>query len=163
MKIGVYPGSFDPVTKGHEDIIDRSVRLFDKVIVAALKNNKKDYLFTDEERVEMLKNSTKRYKTVEVMSFDGMLVELVKKYNANAIIRGLRDVTDFQYELQLSQVNKILADEIDTIFFTTNLSYVQVSSSVVKEIASYGGDVSSFVDEEVADRLYKKFGVKYVK
>lgn len=163
MRIGIYPGSFDPVTKGHTDVIERSIKLFDKVIVGVLKNDQKECLFTVDERIEMLKSVTEKYEKVEVLAFDGLLVDFVKAHKADAIIRGLRDVTDFNYELHLAHVNKVLLNEVETIFFTTNASFVNVSSSIVKEIASYGGDISNFVDGNVASKVYKKLGVNYGK
>lgn len=163
MRVGIYPGSFDPVTKGHMDVIERSIKLFDKVIVGVLKNDQKECLFSVDERIEMLKDLTARYENVEVYSFDGLLVDFVKEHKADAIIRGLRDVTDFNYELHLAHVNKVLLNDVETIFFTTNASFVNVSSSIVKEIASYGGDISSFVDSKIAGKVYKKLGVNYGK
>ena len=120
-------------------------------------------VFTEEERVDMLNAVTKKHDQVEVIPFEGLLVDFLKEYKADAIIRGLRDVTDFNYEIQLAQVNKILSNNIDTIFFTTDSSYVNVSSSIVKEIASYGGDISRFVDGAIIDKVYKKLGVNYGK
>lgn len=163
MRVGIYPGSFDPVTKGHMDVIERSIKLFDKVIVGVLKNDQKECLFSVDERIEMLKDLTARYENVEVYSFDGLLVDFVKEHKADAIIRGLRDVTDFNYELHLAHVNKVLLNDVETIFFTTNASFVNVSSSIVKEIASYGGDISNFVDSKIAGKVYKKLGVNYGK
>lgn len=163
MRVGIYPGSFDPVTKGHMDVIERSIKLFDKVIVGVLKNDQKECLFSVDERIDMLKKLTKKFNNVEVLSFDGLLVDFVKEHKADAIIRGLRDVTDFNYELHLAHVNKVLLNDVETIFFTTNASFVNVSSSIVKEIASYGGDISNFVDCEVAANVYKKLGVNYGK
>ena len=163
MRVGIYPGSFDPVTKGHMDVIERSIKLFDKVIVGVLKNDQKECLFSVDERIDMLKKLTKKFNNVEVLSFDGLLVDFVKEHKADAIIRGLRDVTDFNYELHLAHVNKVLLNHVETIFVTTNASFVNVSSSIVKEIASYGGDISNFVDSEVAANVYKKLGVNYGK
>jgi pantetheine-phosphate adenylyltransferase len=163
MKVGIYPGSFDPVTKGHMDVIERSAKLFDKVIVGVLKNSQKECLFTADERVEMIKVLTDSFRNVEVIPFDGLLVDFVQEHKADAIIRGLRDVTDFNYELHLAHVNKVLLNDVETIFFTTNASFVNVSSSIVKEIASYGGDISNFVDSKIASKVYKKLGVDYGK
>ena len=121
MSVAVYPGSFDPVTLGHFDIIERSAKIMDKVIVGVLNNSSKTPLFSVEERVNMLKSITKDIPNVEVMSFGGLLVDFVREQNANVIVRGLRAVTDFEYELQLSQTNHVIAPEVDTIFLTTNL------------------------------------------
>ena len=145
MRIAVYPGSFDPVTLGHMDIISRSSKLFDKLIVGVLVNSSKVPLFSAEERVNMIKGVVSEYANVEVRSFDGLLVEFARLCKATAVVRGLRAVTDFEYELQMSQTNHIIAPDIDTIFLTTNLNYAYLSSSVVKEVARYGGDISKFV------------------
>lgn len=156
MSIAVYPGSFDPVTLGHFDIIQRSAKIMDKVIVGVLNNSSKTPLFSVEERVNMLKNLTKDMSNVEVMSFGGLLVEFVKEQNANVIIRGLRAITDFEYELQMSQTNRVIAPGVDTIFLTTNLKYSYLSSSIVKEIAHYDGDISEFLHPEVARLVREK-------
>ena len=123
MKIAIYPGSFDPVTKGHLDIIERSAKMVDVLIVAVLNNNSKSPLFSVEERVNMLKEVTKHMDNVEIDSFSGLLVDFAKKYDATIIIRGLRAVTDFEYELQMSQTNRIMDKKVDTIFLTTSLEY----------------------------------------
>ncbi len=156
MSIAVYPGSFDPVTLGHFDIIQRSAKIMDRVIVGVLNNPSKTPLFCVEERVNMLRNLTKDIPNVEVTSFGGLLVEFVREQNANVIIRGLRAITDFDYELQLSQTNRVIAPEIDTIFLTTNLKYSYLSSSIVKEIASYDGDISEFLHPEIAELVREK-------
>lgn len=157
MKIAVYPGSFDPVTLGHMDIIERSSKLFDKLIVGVLKNSSKCPLFSVDERVKMLQEVTAQYDNVEVMSFNGLLVDFATACNATTIVRGLRAVTDFEYELQLSQTNRIMAPSVDTIFLTTNLNYAYLSSSVVKEVALYGGDISKFVDSRVEEKVKEKY------
>ena len=157
MKIAIYPGSFDPVTLGHMDIIERSAKLFDKLIVGVLKNSSKSPLFSVEERVKMLKEVTAKYDNVEIMSFNGLLVDFARQCKANTIVRGLRAVTDFEYELQLSQTNRIMAPDVDTIFLTTNLNYAYLSSSVVKEVAMYGGDISKFVDPAVEQKIIQKY------
>lgn len=159
MKIAVYPGSFDPVTLGHIDIISRSAKLFDKLIVGVLVNSSKIPLFSAEERVNMLRDIVSEYPNVEVRSFDGLLVEFARMCNATAVVRGLRAVTDFEYELQMSQTNRIIAPGIDTIFLTTNLNYAYLSSSVVKEVARYGGDISKFVTEPVKEQVLKKYNI----
>ncbi len=157
MRTGVYPGSFDPVTYGHFDIIERSAAIMDRVIVGVLNNNSKTPLFSVEERVNMLLEVTGHLPNVEVQAFGGLLVDFVRKNHAGVIIRGLRAVTDFEYELQLSQTNRVIAPEVDTIFLTTNLRYSYLSSSVVKEIAMYGGDISAFVHPVIAEKIKAKF------
>lgn len=157
MRIAVYPGSFDPVTLGHMDIISRSSKLFDKLIVGILVNSSKVPLFSAEERVNMIKGVVSEYANVEVRSFDGLLVEFARLCKATAVVRGLRAVTDFEYELQMSQTNHIIAPDIDTIFLTTNLNYAYLSSSVVKEVARYGGDISKFVAPEVRRLVLEKY------
>ena len=152
----MYPGSFDPVTLGHFDIIQRSAKIMDKVIVGVLNNSSKTPLFSVEERVNMLKNLTKGMPNVEVLSFSGLTVDFVKEQNANVIVRGLRAITDFDYELQMSQTNRVIAPGVDTIFLTTNLKYSYLSSSIVKEIARYDGDISEFLHPEVAQLVREK-------
>ena len=142
MKKAIYPGSFDPVTFGHLDIISRSAKMVDKLIIAVLINKSKSSLFSMEERVRMISEYVKEYKNVEVHSFSGLTVDYAKEVGATMIVRGLRAVTDFEYELQLAQTNKVMAEDIDTLFLATNLKYSYLSSSIVKEIASYNGDIS---------------------
>ncbi len=156
MRKAVYPGSFDPVTFGHLDIIERSARMSDHLIIGVLNNNSKTPLFSVEERVNMLKSLTKNLSNVEVKSFGGLLVDFVRANQADAVIRGLRAVTDFEYELQIAQTNRVMAPEIDTVFLTTNLKYSYLSSSIVKEIAAYGGEINTFVPACVAERVMKK-------
>ena len=153
MKIGIYPGSFDPVTFGHLDIIERGAKIVDKLIVGVLTNNAKTPLFSSEERVRMINNLTKHLDNVEAKAFDGLTVDFAHAEGATVIVRGLRAVTDFEYELQLAQTNKVIAPDIDTIFLTTNLKYSYLSSSTVKEIASFGGDIHEFVSPEVQARM----------
>lgn len=160
MSIAVYPGSFDPVTLGHLDIIERTARIMDRVIIGVLNNNSKTPLFSVEERVNMLRSVTAQITNVEVQSFDGLLVDFVRKNGANVIVRGLRAITDFEYELQLSQTNRIIAPEIDTLFLTTNLKYSYLSSSIVKEIATYHGDISAFLPPEILEQVEKKINDK---
>ena len=157
MKNAIYPGSFDPVTLGHIDIIRRSAELFDHLIIAVLNNSAKKPLLTVEERVHMLKEVTKDIPNTEVLSFGGLTVEFARECGAHALVRGLRAVTDFEYELQLAQLNRVIAPEIDTVFLTTNLKYAYLSSSSVKEVAAYGGDISSFVTPYVEERVHEKF------
>ena len=160
MKTAIYPGSFDPVTLGHFDIIERSSSIFDKVIVGVLKNSAKSPLFSAEERVNMLKYVTRNLPNVEVMSFDGLLVDFARIHEASVIVRGLRAVTDFEYELQLAQMNRVIAPFVDTLFLTTNLKYAYLSSSMAKEVAAYGGDISSFLDPKIAEQVRNKLAEK---
>lgn len=157
MKKAIYPGSFDPVTLGHADVIERASKLADTLVVAVLKNSSKSPLFSEEERVNMLKMITKDIPNVEIKSFDGFLVEFAKEENANGIIRGLRAITDFEYELQMAQTNRVLNDEVDTLFLTTCIDYSYLSSSIVREVASLGGDISKFVPSCVVDLVYEKY------
>ena len=157
MSIAVYPGSFDPVTLGHLDIIERSAKVFDKLVIAVLINSKKKPLFSTDEKVDMIRKCTKHLKNVEVTSFSGLLVDFAKEQNADVSVRVLRAITDFEYELQIAQTNRQLNRDLDTMFFTTSMEYSYVSSTIVKEIASYGGDVSSMVTPHVEECLRKKF------
>ena len=156
MKTAVYPGSFDPVTMGHLDIVERTSQIFDKVIIGVLNNRAKSPLFSVEERVNMLKEVTADLPNVEVQSFAGLLIDFVRKNEAQIIVRGLRAITDFEYELQMAQTNRVMAPEVDTLFLTTNLRYSYLSSSIVKEIAAGGGDISAFVHPYVAERMWMK-------
>lgn len=156
MRIAVYPGSFDPVTLGHGDIIERTSKMFDKVIIGVLNNRAKSPLFTVQERVELLQEVTAGLANVEVQSFEGLLIDFVRKNGANVVVRGLRAITDFEYELQMAQTNRVIAPEIDTIFLTTNLKYSYLSSSIVKEIAEYDGYISGFLHPVVEQRVREK-------
>ena len=156
MTCAVYPGSFDPVTLGHLDIIERTAQIMDRVVVGVLINRKKTPLFSVEERVNMLKSVTAHLPNVEVKAFDGLTIDFARENGAKAIVRGLRAITDFEYELQLAQTNRVMAPEIDTLFLTTGLKYTYLSSSMVKEIAAYGGDISAFLAPEVARRVEEK-------
>jgi pantetheine-phosphate adenylyltransferase len=159
MKTALYPGSFDPVTYGHLDIIRRASRMFDTVIVAVMCNSAKTPLFTLDERVKMIRESVKDLDNVVIESFDGLLINYCKEKNIHIVVRGLRAITDFEYELQIAQTNRELShNEVDTVFLTTNLKYSYLSSSVVKEIASYNGDITPCVSDFVAEALYNKFG-----
>lgn len=157
MKVAIYPGSFDPVTYGHIDIIKRASEIFDSLTVSVLDNKAKTPLFSVEERVNILKEVTKNMPNVTVCSYEGLLVDYCMSVGANVIIRGLRAITDFEYELQLAQTNRKLADKVDTVFLTTSLQYAYLSSSTVKEVASFGGDISKFVPSFVEKLVYEKF------
>lgn len=157
MVKAVYPGSFDPVTFGHLDIIKRAVKVVDELIIGILINSKKTPLFSLEERLELLRQVTKDYPNVRVETFDGMTVEFAKQNDARLIIRGLRAVTDFETEMQLSQINHSIDPNIDTMFFTTSLEYAFLSSTLVKEVASYGADTAAYVPKEVSQALIDKF------
>lgn len=159
MHTAIYPGSFDPVTRGHLDIIERAAKTTDKLIVAVLNNGAKNSLFSVEERVKMLEEETKDIPNVEIRSFNGLLVEFAAQCDANVIIRGLRAITDFEYELQMAQTNRVLNHNIDTLFLTADLKYSYVSSSTVKEVARFGGDISSFVTPNIANYVMKKFTI----
>ena len=160
MITAVYPGSFDPVTYGHMDIIERAAKLTDRLVIGVLKNNAKTPLFSADERVNMLKKVTASLPNVTVRSFEGLSVDFAREEGAAAIVRGLRAVTDFEYELQLAQTNRALAPGVDTIFLTTNLKYSYLSSSTVKEIAFFGGDISGFVHPEIAAMVREKIKEK---
>lgn len=160
MKRAIYPGSFDPVTFGHLDVIERSSKITDELIIGVLNNSAKSPLFSVEERVTMLKEATSHIPHVRVEAFDGLLVDFAIQSGANTIVRGLRAVTDFEYELQMSQINTVLNQDIDTVFLTTRLQYAYLSSSIVKEVALMGGDISKFVPESVIKRVYEKFSLK---
>lgn len=153
----IYPGSFDPVTFGHLDIIERSAKIFDEVIIGVLNNSAKNALFTVEERVAMIEDLVRQYPNVTVDSFDGLLVDYAKKKEAAVIIRGLRAVTDFEYEIQIAQTNKVEYPELETIFLTTGLHYSYLSSTIVREFASYGGDISRFVPAEIIPLIQAKY------
>ena len=157
MKIAIYPGSFDPITNGHLDILKTSAEIFDKVIIAVLNNSEKKGFLTTDERIFLIRESIKGLKNVEVDGFDGLTVEYAKKVGAKVLIRGLRAVSDFEYEMQLSQANSALAKDIKTVFLTTKPKYNFISSRTVKEIFSLGGDISSFVPETVENYLKKQF------
>lgn len=158
MKTAIYPGSFDPVTLGHIDVIMRASELFDKLIIGVLNNSSKKPLFSVDERVAMLAEVTRDLPNVEVRSFGGLTVDFAKECGAKAVVRGLRAVTDFEYELQIAQMNRVISGEIDTVFLTTNLNYAYLSSSIVKEVAAYGGDISRFVAPYVEEKIHEKFG-----
>ena len=160
MHRAVYPGSFDPVTYGHLDIIERSASLVDELVVAVLVNRSKTPLFSVDERVNMLRDVTRNISNVRVESFSGLSVDFVEKCEARFIVRGLRAITDFEYELQMAQTNRVIKPEIDTIFLATNLDYAYVSSTTVKEVALFGGDISRFVPDVIAEKLKEKIAQK---
>jgi pantetheine-phosphate adenylyltransferase len=157
-KIAIYPGTFDPVTKGHTDLIKRASKLFDKVIVAVAANPGKRPVFTLAERKAMAVQVTAELKGVEVLALNGLLVEFAREHKACAIIRGLRAVSDFDYEFQLAGMNRKLAPEVETLFLTPDEKYTYISSSLVREIAALGGDVSDFVHEKVMAELKRRLG-----
>lgn len=160
MLRAIYPGSFDPVTYGHMDIIERAARISDELIVGVLQNNAKSPLFSVEERVIMLREVTKEFKNVKIIPFEGLLVDFAKQIDANVVIRGLRAITDFEYEMQMSQTNRKLNSDIETLFLTTSLDYSYLSSTTVKEVASFDGDIKQFVPEFVADQVTEKIKEK---
>ena len=157
MVTAVYPGSFDPVTLGHLDVIKRSAEMFDEVIIGVLNNTSKTPLFSVKERVNMLSEVVSDIPNVRVESFGGLLIDFARQNGVKTIIRGLRAVTDFEYELQIAQSNRKVAPEIDTVFLTTSIEYAYLSSSIVKEYARYGVDVTQFVPIEVVDRIKEKY------
>ena len=159
-KIAVYPGSFDPLTNGHLDIIHRASKLFDHLIVGVLTNSAKSPIFTKEERVELIRKCTLEYKNVEVKMFDGLLVDFVRENDAVAIIKGLRAVSDYEYELQMAALNKHIDHEIETVFLMADIQNSFLSSSIVKEIASYGGDIRKFLPECIVQTVYDKYTSK---
>lgn len=160
MKIAVYPGSFDPITLGHINVIERAAATVDRLIVGVLNNQAKSPLFTAQERAEMIKEATAHIPNVVAVPFDGLTIDFARRSGAQWIIRGLRAVTDFEYELQMAQTNRVLAPEIDTIFFTTELKYAYLSSSTVKEVARFGGDIDSFLTPAVKARTLAKLEEK---
>lgn len=157
MLKGIYPGSFDPVTFGHLDIIRRSAGLVDELIVGVLNNKAKSPLFSVKERVRMLNEVTKDMPNVRIVPFEGLLVDFARRSGASVVIRGLRAITDFEYELQMAQTNRVIAPEIDTLFLNTNLKYSYLSSSIVKEIAEFGGDIQEFLHPQIARKVMEKF------
>ncbi len=156
LKIAVYPGSFDPITCGHLDIIKRSCKLFDKVIVAVLDNSQKTPLFSVSDRIELIKKCTKDIPNCEVESFGGLLVDFAKQSGAHTVVRGLRAISDFEYEFQMAMLNKKLAPDVETVFMVTNLNCLYISSSVVKEICRYGGNAEGLIPEEIIKDITDK-------
>jgi len=155
--IAVYPGSFDPVTNGHIDLIQRSAPLFDKVVVAILRNSGKTPLFSVDERKEMLELSVREFDNVTVTDFSGLLVDFAERIGASVIIRGIRAISDYEYELQMALINRRLSNRVETVFMLPAETYSFVSSKLIKEIASHGGAINGLVPEEVERRLQKKF------
>ena len=156
----VYPGTFDPFTRGHEDLVRRASRLFDTIIVGVADSKRKDPLFTAAERVAMAREVLSGYPNVRVMGFSGLLMDFVHSVDATVILRGLRAISDFEYEFQMAGMNRNLYPEVETLFLTPAEQYLFMSSSIVREIASLGGDVSSFVSPVIAERLAAKFGTR---
>jgi pantetheine-phosphate adenylyltransferase len=160
MSTAVYPGTFDPVTYGHIDIVERTSKLFDTVIIGVLHNSAKTPLFSVDERVNILKKATEGIPNVQVRAFEGLSVDFARECGANVIVRGLRLITDFEYELQMAQTNKKLAPDVDTTFLFTSLQYSYLSSTTVKEVAAFGGDISEFVPPFVAEQIRSKIKVR---
>ena len=156
MKAAIYPGSFDPVTFGHLDVIRRAASIFDELTVSVLNNTQKTPLFSVEERVNILEKATKDIPNVIIKPFNGLSVNFAKENEAQVIVRGLRAVTDFEYELQMAQTNRVLAPDVDTVFLTTSLEYAYVSSTIMKEVARFGGDLAKFAPPEIIQALHSK-------
>ena len=159
-RLAIYPGSFDPVTNGHLDIIERGLKIFDKVIVAILINPAKQSLFTVEERIEMLNEALKPFPNSETGCFNGLLVNYARQKNANAILRGMRAVSDFEYEFQMAIMNRRMNREVQTVFLMTGFRWIFTSSSIIKEVARFGGDVEDLVPQIVNESLKEKYGYK---
>ena len=157
-KLAIYPGSFDPVTNGHVDIVERGLKLFDKIIVAILLNPSKQFLFTVEERLDMLQDSLNKFPNIETDSFDGLLVNYAKQKNACAILKGMRAISDFEYEFQMALMNRRMNRNIQTVFLMTGFRWIFTSSSIIKEVARFGGDVNDMVPPIVDQKLKEKFG-----
>ena len=156
MKIAIYPGSFDPITNGHLDILERAMKLFDKVIITIARNSVKNPLFSEKERLAMIKEAVKDLEGVEVDSFDGLLVEYARKKKATAVVRGLRAISDFEYELQMALMNRRLNEQLVTVFLMPNEKYTYLNSSIVREIARHQGEVKDFVPQHVYRKLMEK-------
>lgn len=163
MKVAVYPGSFDPITYGHLDIIKRGAKVFDKLIVCVMVNHGKNYLFNSEERSHLIRENLEHLDNVEVDIFDGLLIDYVKKRETKIVIKGLRAFLDFEYEFQMALTNKHLDNELETFFMMTNNQYSYLSSSLVKEITKFQGDVSDFIPENVEKAIKKKYEEGYMR
>jgi pantetheine-phosphate adenylyltransferase len=161
MTKAVYPGSFDPITKGHADVITRGSRIFDQVIVAIARNPHKRALFTMDERMDMIRHETRRLKNVKVDTFEGMLIDYVKKQGTNVILRGIRTVSDFEYEFQMALTNRTLDRAMETVFIVTSEEYSFMNSTLIKEVAALGGDTRAFVSAQVGRRLREKLAAQY--
>ena len=162
-KIAVYPGSFDPLTNGHIDLVERGLKVFDKVVIVALNNRSKKPLFSEKERLSMIKECFKGVESVEVDAFDGLVVDYAKKRNASAILRGMRAVSDFENEFQMAMFNRRLNRDVQTVFLMTGMRWIFTSSSGIKEVASFGGDVSGMVPPSIEKKLKEKFKQAYIK
>ena len=156
-RIAIYPGTFDPITNGHLDLIERANRIFDEVIIGVALSQKKKTLFTMEERLKMITSAVKRYKRVKVMAFEGLLVDFVEKNNGIAILRGLRAISDYEYELQMAHMNRRLKTDIETVFMMPSEEYSFLTSSIIKEVASFSGSLNGLVPKNVKNELKKKF------
>jgi pantetheine-phosphate adenylyltransferase len=159
MKIAVYPGSFDPITNGHLDIIKRGAKVFDKVIVAVLVNVDKNYLFETEERVQLIKKVTRNIENVEVRSFNGLLINFLKEYNTKIILKGLRTALDFEYEAQMAYYNNRLDSNIETVCMMSSCEYLHISSSGVKQVAKFGGDIEGLVPSEIVSEITSRINI----
>ncbi|MGF1657301.1 MAG: pantetheine-phosphate adenylyltransferase [Verrucomicrobiales bacterium] len=160
MRLAVYPGSFDPVTRGHLDVIERAAQLFDVVVVAVAVNSQKTSLFSIQERADLMRKATLHLPSIQVATLDGLLVDFAKQQGASAVVRGLRAVSDFEFEFQMALMNRKLAPEIETVFLAPKEDYSYVSSRLVKEVARLGGEVSEFVPPHVFEALKEKFNLK---
>lgn len=160
MKTAIYPGSFDPITNGHLDILERAINLFDRVIITVARNSTKNPLFTEEERLKLMREAVKQYKQVEVDSFEGLLVDYARTKKAIAVVRGLRAISDFEYELQMALMNRKLNPGVQTVFLMPNERYTYLNSTIVREISRLGGNVNDFVPPTVKAALDKKFKSK---
>jgi pantetheine-phosphate adenylyltransferase len=157
MKIAVYPGSFDPVTNGHLDVIRRASKMFDKLIVAVLVNTSKNPVFSPQERVEMLRSVTEDLPNVEIAHFSGLLVDYCKSVGASIIVKGLRAVSDFEYEFQMALTNRQIDENVDTVFLTTTAQHMYLSSSIVREVAMFGGNIEDFVPKQIVQNIKEKY------